>query len=292
MSSGCGVTDDGESPPIQTAISDTEHRATTAPVVEVLANPSPAVEPTTVVSSVFPSGNRFPENQLRLYIDFSAPMSNVDGLEEHLRLLDNRGEAVDEPFLPLGEKFWDHDYRRYSVFFDPRQVKQVIRSNEKLGQLLTAGNSYTLIIAPRGWRDANGLPLREEFRKEFVIGPADTTPLDPASWHLRIPAVETNQRLAVSFPEPLDHGLLLRGLAVESADGSRIDGDVEVTNWETRWTFTPAQRWAAGSYTLAALSILEDLAGNRIGVPFEIDAFDPIDERKDAETYRVQFEIR
>ena len=259
------------------------------PVLEVVSLPRPEIEPTVVVTRVFPSGTRVPENQLKLYIEFSAPMSDVDGLD-HIRLLDSRGEEVEAPFLPLGEEFWAYDYRRYTVFFDPGRVKQGIRPNEELGRPLTAGESYTLVV-DADWPDAEGAPLKEEFQKDFTVGAADEKPLDTAAWRLRVPTSGTTSRLVVSFPEPLDHGLLQRGLTVEDAGGNRLDGEAEITNWETRWSFTPARPWAAGAYSLVALSILEDLAGNRIGVPFEIDVFEQIDEPTEQETYRVPFEI-
>jgi len=56
------------------------------PIVAVVALPKPEVEPTTVVDRVFPSGDRLPENQLKLYVHFSAPMSHVDGLRGLLGL--------------------------------------------------------------------------------------------------------------------------------------------------------------------------------------------------------------
>ncbi len=259
------------------------------PVTAVVALPRPDIEPTTVVASVFPSGSRIPENQLKLYLEFSAPMSHVDGLE-HIRLLDHAGHEVDEPFLPLGSVFWDYGYQRYTVFFDPGRVKRGILPNEELGRPLTAGQSYTLVVETT-WPDAQGMPLKEELQKKFTVGPEDTTPIDPWSWRLRVPAAGTTQRFVVSFPEPLDHGLLRRGLAVEDSGGGPLEGDVEITNWETRWSFTPSRSWQAGAYSLVALSILEDLAGNRIGVPFEIDVFERIDDQTEQEFYRIPFEI-
>ncbi len=259
------------------------------PVIEVVSLPRPEIEATTVVSRVFPSGTRVPENQLRVHIEFSAPMSDVAGLE-HIHLLDSRGDEVETPFLPPGEESWDHDYRRYTLFFDLGRVENGIRLREELGRPLTAGESYTLVV-DADWPDADGAPLKEESRKDFTVGSADETPLDTATWRLRVPSPGTTSRLVVSFPEPLDQGLLLRGLAVEDAGGTRLDGEAGITNWETRWSFTPARPWTAGAYSLVALSILEDLAGNRIGLPFEIDVDEQIDEPADQVTYRIPFEI-
>jgi len=260
------------------------------PIVAVVALPKPYVEPTTVVDRIFPSGDRLPENQLKLYVHFSAPMSHVDGLE-YLSLRDARGREVEEVFLPLGTEFWDLDHLRYTVFFDPGRIKQGLELNERLGRPLKEGETYTLVVDP-AWPDAEGNPLQAPFEKRFTVGPEDTTPLDTASWRLRVPASGSTQRLVVSMPEPLDHALMRRAIGVEDATGNRVVGAVEIGNWETRWTLTPAQPWAAGDYSLVALSIVEDLAGNKIGTPFEIDVFEQVDETVAGERFTIPFEIR
>ena len=54
-----------------------------------------------------------------------------------------------------------------------------------------------------------------------------------------------------------------------------------------------SKSWRAGTYELVALAILEDLAGNQIGQPFEVDIFERIDSPDDiAETHRITFVIR
>lgn len=260
------------------------------PMVAVVALRKPDVEPTTVVDRIFPSGDRLPENQLKLYLHFSAPMSNVDGLD-YLSLRDARGRAVEEPFLPLGTEFWDRDHLRYTVFFDPGRVKQGLELNERLGRPLLEGETYTLVVDPT-WPDAEGNPLQAPFEKRFTVGPADTTPLDTATWRLRVPASGSTQRLVVSIPEPLDHALMRRAIGVEDEAGRHVNGEVEIGNWETRWSLTPSQPWAAGAYSLVASSILEDLAGNKIGTAFEIDVFAQVDDTTARERFTIPFEIR
>ncbi len=50
--------------------------------------------------------------------------------------------------------------------------------------------------------------------------------------------------------------------------------------------------WSAGAYKLVALSILEDLAGNQIGKPFEIDVFERADRLDDPPaTTTIPFDI-
>ena len=217
-----------------------------------------------------------PANQLRLYVHFSAPMGRKGGLD-YISLVDCEGQTVMNPFLPLDAQFWERRNRtRYTVFFDPGRQKRGILPNQQMGRSLEPGQRYTLVVS-REWRDGEGLPLREEHRKAFIVAPPDERPLDVKQWTFSAPAASTREPLRVTFPEPLDHGLLLRALGVAGADHQFVEGAVSVGAGETSWQFTPASPWRTATYQLVALGMLEDLAGNRIGRAFEVDNFDRVD---------------
>ena len=40
---------------------------------------------------------------------------------------------------------------------------------------------------------------------------------------------------------------------------------------ETRWSFTPSAAWKAGTYSLVADNLLEDIAGNHLDRAFDVD---------------------
>jgi hypothetical protein len=261
-----------------------------APITATVGLPATHTTPTTVVTQVYPSGDVVPENQLRLYVHFSAPMGMKGGLD-YVHLVDDRGTAVKDPFLPLDAEFWNDDRTRYTVFFDPGRQKRGIPVIEDMGRSLTEGKAYTLVI-DREWRDGNGLPLKEEYRRTFTVGPPDEKPLDSAPWQIQAPTAGTRAPLTVAFPEPLDRGLLLRALGVQGADGQPIQGDIVVGASEVTWSFTPKQFWKAGSHHLVALAMLEDLAGNRIGRAFEVDQFDRSDKSSEPEKTLIPFHIR
>ena len=145
-------------------------RGQSPPVVAVVQLPAAAGSPSTIVTAVYPSAGQLPENTLRLYIEFSAPMGNAGALD-FVRLTDERGGPVDIPFLPVQADFWNADHTRYTLFFDPGRVKLGIRPNEELGRPLRAGQTYTLQIAA-DWRDAQGQPLKAAYRREFRVGPS------------------------------------------------------------------------------------------------------------------------
>jgi hypothetical protein len=259
------------------------------PFTTIVGLPGRNLAPTTIVTDVFPSGEVVPENQLRLYVQFSAPMGRRGGIG-HVRLLDESGDEVREPFLPLDAEFWNRDRTRFTVFFDPGRQKRGILPNEEMGRSLVDGRSYTLVVS-REWLDAQGMPLKEDFRRRFTVGPPDERPLDQHTWRIAAPRAGSRDALAVTFPEPLDHGLLQRALAIADGRGRRIDGEVRIEAHETRWLFTPAGAWRSGGYFLQAMTILEDMAGNRIGRAFEVDEFSRADDSAAQETVAVPFRV-
>jgi hypothetical protein len=261
---------------------------TNPPIIGTFALPLTMKRPATRVAAVYPSGDIVPENLLRMYIEFSGPMSLSSGID-HLQLVDESGAVVEGAFLPLDYEFWNPERTRFTLFFDPGRVKRGILPNRQSGRALTRGRRYTLVVKST-WRDADGLPLVEEFRRTFVAAPAEMQPLDTASWKIDGPFGPSTEPLTVTFPKPLDRGLLMRALGVRR-DGQQVDGDARVEAGETRWLFTPRQPWSAGAYELVALSILEDPAGNQIGRAFEVDNFETVDKSPAAKTVVMPFVV-
>ena len=253
-----------------------------------VARPAEHTTPTTVVTRVYPTGEVVPENLLRMYVEFSAPMGRPSGIP-FMTLLDEQGRTIEGAFLPLDYEFWSPDHKRFTAFFDPGRVKAGILPNQQMGRALNPGRSVTLVIS-RDWRDEHGLPLKEEFRRTLRVGPAIATPLDTAAWRVDAPTAGGRTGVAVTFPAPLDHGLLMRALGV-SRDGEPVEGEILVDNAETRWTFTPRDPWRAGGYQLIALDIVEDVAGNQIGRAFEVDNFDEVDKSPNAKTISIPFTV-
>ena len=260
-----------------------------APFTTTVSLPAEHTTPSTSVARVYPSGDVVPENLLRMYIEFSAPMGRPSGIP-HMKLLDETGTEIPAAFLPLDYEFWSPDHRRFTAFLDPGRVKGGILPNQRMGRALKPGHPVTLAIS-REWRDEHGLPLKEDFTRVFRVGSADTRPLDPATWRVEPPAAPgTRAGLVVRFNEPLDHGLLMRALGVRR-DGAPVDGEIAIGNGETEWTFTPRDPWRTGAYQLIALDILEDVAGNQIGRAFEVDNFDTVDKSPNPKTITIPFRI-
>jgi hypothetical protein len=250
--------------------------------------PAIAAAPASV-AGLWPAASRWPENLLRFYIHFSAPMSatNPPG---RVSVVDEDGEEIEGALLPFEADLWNADRTRYTVFFDPGRVKRGILPNRERGRPLVNGRRYAIVV-DGDWRDGHGQPLAAPFRHEFLAGPEQAQAIDPSRWRLAPPAAATRQPLTVDFPWPLDRAILRRALGVSRAGaGAFLEGEMEVERDDTRWNFIPNRAWPAGAYELVAFTVLEDPSGNAIGRPFEIDMF-----RKpaaDTPTVRTRFEIR
>lgn len=225
----------------------------------------------TRVRRILPTTDAWPANQLRVYIEFSAPMSGRGGTD-HLHLLDDSGREVADPFLPLDYDFWNADRTRFTAFLDPGRVKSGLAPRAEMGPALQPGRKYTLVV-DQDWRDAYGQPLGDAFRREFRTVAPDVTPIDMAKWTIALPKAGTTAAVEVRFGEPLDRPLLLRALAIKAASGEVVPGDAHAGDDDRSWSFEPELPWPAGTYSLVALSILEDLAGNQLGRTFEVDTF-------------------
>ncbi len=240
--------------------------------------------PATVVTRVTPSANKVPENLLKFYLYFSSPMSRGE-VYDRVRLLKADGQPVDQPFLRLGEELWDPTGTRLTLLLDPGRIKQGLKPREEFGPILEAGRTYTLVI-DAAWLDADGNPLGTSFRKTFQAEAADEIQPDPKTWKFTRPPVSTREPLEIHFPEPLDRALIESGLTLVDARGAEIVGKLEIDQDETRWRFTPEAPWLAGSYTLEIDNELEDLAGNNLRRPFEIDIQRDTPLRPDAKIIR------
>jgi hypothetical protein len=237
---------------------------------ETIATPEGARAAPVHVVDVYPGGPEVPANLLRMYVEFSGPMGTRPG-QDYVRLVDADGRDIPDALLPLDTDLWNGDRTRFTILFDPGRVKRGILPNRKMGRPLHAGSTFAIVIA-RDWPDAHGQPLTDAFRKTYRVGAAREEGLATPTWTIAPPPHNSREPLRVTFPFPLDRGLLQRALTVLYVDatGDRvIAGDVTVDAGETGWRFVPHEPWSTGDFVLSVLPALEDPSGNRIGQPFE-----------------------
>jgi hypothetical protein len=243
---------------------------------------------TTVVTQVFPSASELPENLLKFYVHFSAPMSRGN-IYEHIHLRDQNGKVVELPFLEIDEELWNPEMTRLTLFIDPGRIKRGVRPLEEIGAVFQAGKKYTLLIGQE-WKDAEGNQLKKGYAKIFKVGPPVREPLEIGTWKINPPSANSLRPLLIRFPAPVDHALAQRMIQVTDSDGKLLRGQTSLDQEERQWRFVPETRWKPGMYRIVIDTTLEDLAGNNIGKPFEVDLFEGVERslRKNSVSLDVQ----
>jgi hypothetical protein len=262
-----------------------------APIEKTFDGPARPTNRVAHVERVYPSGDVWPSNQLRVYIYFSEPMSRAEAAS-HIHMLDSNGKELIGPtavFLP-GEELWDPAFKRLTMTLDPGRIKRGLTSNEALGPPITEGRQYTLVI-DGSWPDARGVPMVDGFRRTIRGGPAERVPPDPQKWTVTAPKAGTAAPVAIDFPTAMNYPLLQRMIRVSGPHGF-VNGNVEIARAESEWRFVPQQPWAAGNYELVIDTGLEDGAGNHIGAPFDLDVFNRVTEHIETKTVSRSFSVR
>jgi hypothetical protein len=252
--------------------------------------PPVATNPLTRVDRIYPSTDILPSNALRFYIYFSAPMSRGEAWP-HIHLIDaDANRPVDIPFLELDQELWDQTNQRLTVLFDPGRIKRGLVPTTTIGPAVVEGKRYKLVI-DREWHDARGVILVERFEKVFRGGPSDRVPPDPSKWRITAPKSGTTDPLDIVFPKPMDYVLLQRMIGIFDTRGE-IAGKITVDRNETRCRFTPQEPWKRGSYHITADNTLEDVSGNHLDRPFDVDVFETVTKHISSITTSIPFTVQ
>ncbi len=278
-------------PPVRGVRYRAEFRAGDAPAaIAFFSLPADTAAPSTTVRRISPTTPVLPENQLKFYVEFSAPMSR-GATYGQVQLRAEGGALIDLPFLELDEELWDPSMTRLTLLIDPGRIKRGVKPLEDIGPVFEAGRRYVLSVGA-GCRDAAGRPLRAGYEQRFAVGPADRTPPDPARWTVSAPGAGTRAPLTVDFGEAMDEALALRLITVADAAGRALEGEPALADGERRWSFVPAQPWRGGEHRLVVGTTIEDLAGNNIGKTFDVDVNAGAPRRIERSTVEVAFAVR
>ncbi len=227
--------------------------------------------PLTTLTRIDPTADVLPENVLRFYVHFSRPMSQGEAYE-HVGLLDSENRPIDLAFLEIAEELWDRSGTRLTLLIDPGRIKTGLKPRQEAGPVFEVGHSYTLVV-DRDWPDADGRPLKDSYRKPFRIGPPDNRQPVPDAWKIHPPAAGSRDPLTMALDGPLDRPLAERLIQVEDAQGDVVLGQAALDEPGTGYRFRPDGPWKSGNYTIRVGKSLEDLAGNSVERPFEVDLF-------------------
>jgi hypothetical protein len=256
----------------------------------VLIRGRPDHPATTEVTAIRPTAAEVPRNLLRLYVWFSAPMSEGYAAR-HIRLADDSGQTIAGALLPGEHELWDASRRRLTLLLDPARIKRGLASHRAAGYPLRAGEPFRLVV-DRGYPDGRGLPLRAGAEQRYQVGGEERRHVDPGHWMLTVPQARTSEPLQVTFGRPLDHGLLARCLQVTGPGGQPVDGTARIGPQERSWQLVPRQAWAPGPHRLITDPILEDLAGNSVSRVFDRDLTSPEDQPRQVRPVTLAFHPR
>ncbi|MEP7342027.1 MAG: Ig-like domain-containing protein [Acidobacteriota bacterium] len=98
--------------------------------------------------------------------------------------------------------------------------------------------------------------------------------------------------MAIAFNKPMDNALSQRVINVADPSGQPVQGTTVLADQERQWTFAPGNSWQAGSYQLVIQTTIEDLAGNNIGKPFDVDLFEGVQRKLTSSAVKLPFVVR
>jgi hypothetical protein len=191
----------------------------------------------------------------------------------HIRVLDDQGRVVIDPFVAIEPELWDPGGTRLTLLFDPGRIKRGLVDNEESGPPLMPGRVVTIEVDP-AMRDATGAPLAEKFARQIRVVDAVREVIDVKRWRVTPPASSSGD-LVIDFDRPLDHALARRAISI-LRDGSPVTGKITLEENEMRFRFTPDAPWSKGAHAIRVDGVIEDLAGNRLGKLFDVDTSDPL----------------
>jgi hypothetical protein len=253
-----------------------------------ILRPAPLGAPSARVVAIRPAVATVPLNLLRIYVHFSAPMSEGWAARSVRARRADTDEILEGTFLHMEPELWDARRRRLTVFLDPGRIKRGLVPNEEAGYPLVDGIPIVVSVAAE-FRDARGRPLRADAQRRYMVGPAVRTRMEPAAWSWRLPAAGSVEPLRLAFDRPLDSALLRRCIWITDATGARLDGRVSVGRNDRFWRFVPSSPWDTTPMSLVVDTRLEDLAGNSVARVFDRDLTRSEDDPIDGERRSLEF---
>lgn len=211
------------------------------------------------VTAIYPSGPLIPENTLRFYVHFSAPMT-PHRADEFITLRDAQGTVDPDAFMTFTQELWNADRTRLTLLMDPGRIKRGVAQNRALGPALLEGRRYSIAVK-EGWPSARTGQGAPAFVHAFTVSPALRVLPDPGLWQFQRPRVGTLDPLVITFDRPFDQHLAQSAIVVLDAKGARVGGAVSIEDHGQAWRLQPSAPWAGG-IQITVDARLEDVAGN------------------------------
>lgn len=257
-----------------------------------------------------PDYGAVPANHLKFYLQFAGPMER-GSVFQYLRLIEIDEKAkeiaeVPEPFREV--ELWDETFTRLTLWFHPGRQKPGVNLNVEIGPVLEEGKHYALEISG-DWPTESGESLSEKpiFHRFFAL-PMDERQTDPAEWQivgggvmvcndlldpvslskfLRLETAQGEPVIGIKFHVSTGAGKYL-GWLPKSISGKTPDALIDRFG---KTQLTAPASLSPGRYRLVIDPKLEDLAGNSIARPFNLDLRKKPDFKERKDPVSIPFEI-
>ncbi|HQZ29146.1 MAG: hypothetical protein KA250_03365 [Verrucomicrobiales bacterium] len=243
------------------------------------------------VIEIWPEESLVPANHLKFYLRFPQPMERNE-VFRHLRLVevDEKGSEVAEVPEPFREvELWDETFTRMTLWFHPGRQKPGVNLNVEIGPILEEGKRYRLEISS-AWKSETGETLFPNgHHHPFSAGPADNDSPNPAQW--KIESAPTGERIPIKPGETLDVFSFQKRVTLVKRSDPQTALPCRIEFRPESFLLTPKERLAPGDYTLVIDPRLEDLAGNSIARPFNLDLEKQPDFKERTEPVILPFSV-
>lgn len=216
---------------------------------------------TSFVTRIYPLTDSIPENLLRFYVYFNAPMQQGN-FPRHIHLYNEANDDLRHAFFDDQRELWNKDFTRLTILLDPGRIKSGLEVNRRMGRVFIPKQVYRLVI-DKGWKDIEGFELQSSYTKTFSVVQEDIVHPDINSWNIKFPK-DRKDFLQILFNDKMDHTGIEQYIAITDAAQTRIKGKMYLQRGETSVVFVPTKKWKKGEYILYINARTEDIAGNNI----------------------------
>ncbi len=231
---------------------------------------TPAAQLQEVTAIWHPSSSALPANALKLHLEFSHAMTE-SGIFEHLSLTDVTRPGSPVPVAGAFREvpLWSPDLRLLTVWLHPGRQKTGVNLNEDEGPVLIEGHRYRLSLSKHA-TTTEGAQLGYDRDMEFTASAPVHARVDPQRWQLSCtpdPADASCRIVRIGFPDLLDWAMLHMAI--------KIDG--EPCAWQPVGDHSISAggiHLKPGPHQLHVNPRLEDIAGNNLLRPFELETSD------------------
>jgi hypothetical protein len=218
------------------------------------------------VLEVYPTTDSIPVNILRFYIQFSAPMQEMNILK-HIKLSNEESKDITAVFFENQYELWNDDRTKVTLVVDPGRVKLGLLANNTMGRAFDEGKKYTLAIDSL-LLDFNNQTLSSRFTKTFIAVNEDRLAPDTKNWKIGLPKAKTKEAIMIDFKDKIDH-ISAHTLIKVFKNGMEIKGDISLINEEQTWVLHPHKNWKKDTYSIIVNPRLEDISANSLNQIFD-----------------------